>query len=315
MQRVRERAAMKLTLAQLEALHWVAQLGSVRAAAARLSLTQPALSLRIRELETSLHGELLRRDTYRATLTTLGVEVAAHARRMLEIADRLRERADGGDDLRGLIRMGATDTYAARYLPSLLVDVETRYPQAQIELVVEFSVNLYAKLLRGELDVAVISGPTESPLLAFEKLRDLPHYWVGAPKRLGTMKVATPAALARIPIVTHPAPSLLYETIHAWFASAGLAPLRVNSCTSLFIGKALTVEGVGVSLLPVEIIGPELAAGTLRLLRARPAIPHFPMYVAYRRDAPPANVRRLVERIRASLAPPAPRRRKRTVQR
>lgn len=304
---------MKLTLAQLEALYWVAHLGSVRAAATRLSITQPALSLRIKELESALGGRLLNRDSYRATLTTLGMEVTQQAERMLDIAERISDRNLPQDDIRGLIRMGATDTYAARYLPTLLVDIETHYPQAQIELVVEFSVNLYAKLLRGELDVAIISGPTLSPLLAFERLTDLPHYWVGTPRRLGTMKIATPSALARIPIVTHPSPSLLFETIHAWFATAGLTPLRLNTCTSLFISKALTVEGVGLSLLPAEIIEAEVRAGTLRMLNARPAIPLFPMFVAYRRDAPPANVRLFIERIRQSmrtLAPAPLRRRK-----
>jgi len=63
---------LKLTLAQLEALFWIARLGSVRAAAARLSLTQPALSLRVKELEAAVGGRLLNRDSYRATLTSLG---------------------------------------------------------------------------------------------------------------------------------------------------------------------------------------------------------------------------------------------------
>ncbi|MEO5700355.1 MAG: LysR family transcriptional regulator [Casimicrobiaceae bacterium] len=292
---------MKFTLAQLEALFWVARLGSVRAAATRLRITQPALSLRIKELEATLGGPLLNRDTYRATLTTLGLEVTQQAERLLDIAERIGDRGMASDDIRGLIRMGATDTFAARYLPMLLVDIETHYPQAQIELVVEFSVNLYAKLLRSELDVAVISGPTLSPLLAFERLMDLPHYWVGTPKRLGNMKIATPAALARMPIYTHPAPSLLYETINAWFARAGVTPVRLNTCTSLFISKALTVEGNGLSLLPAEIIHPELRAGTLRMLKTRPAIAPFPTFIAYRRDAPPAHLRRFIERIRASV--------------
>lgn len=297
---------MKLTLAQLEALFWVARLGSVRAAAARLNITQPALSLRIRELESTLRGPLLNRDSYRATLTTLGLEVTQQAERMLDIAERISERSVPENDIRGLLRMGATDTFAARYLPALLVDIETHYPQAQIELVVEFSVNLHAKLVRGELDVAVISGPTLSPLLAYDHLLDLPHYWVGTPKRLGRIKIATPAALARIPIVTHPAPSLLFETIQAWFGSAGLAPLRLNTCTSLFISKALTVDGIGLSLLPAEIIEPEVRAGTLRVLRARPVIPRFPLYIAYPRDAPSGNVRLFIERIRASVEAGAP---------
>lgn len=296
---------MKLTLAQLEALSWVARLGSVRAAAYRLSITQPALSLRIKEFESALGGRLLNRDSYRATLTTLGLEVAQQAERILDIAKRISDRSVLDNDIRGIIRMGATDTFAARYLPSLLVDIETNHPQAQIKLIVEFSVNLYAKLLRGELDVAVISGPTLSPLLVFERLMDLPHFWVGTPKRLGKMKIATPAALANIPIITHPSPSLLFETIHAWFANSGLEPLRLSTCTSLFISKALTVEGVGLSLLPAEIIEPEVRAGTLRMLSARPSIPLFPMFVSYRRDAPPANIELFIERIRASVQTPA----------
>ena len=205
--------------------------------------------------------------------------------------------------------MGATDTFAAHYLPSLLVDIETHFPLAQIELVVEFSVNLYAKLLRGELDVAVLSGPTLSPLLVYDHLLDLPHYWVGAPKRFGGMRVATPRALARVPIITHPAPSLLYETIQAWFAAAGVTPGRFNTCTSLFISKALAVEGAGASLLPMEIVREEVRTGALRLVKARPALRTLPLFVAYRRDIAPATVHRFVTRIKGCVDALRPRRR------
>ena len=78
------RRPMKLTLSQLEALFWISRLGSVRAAAARLNITQPALSLRIKELEATLGGKLLNRGSYRATLTALGPRSrpagGAHAR-------------------------------------------------------------------------------------------------------------------------------------------------------------------------------------------------------------------------------------------
>ena len=292
---------MKLTIAQLEALFWVARLGSVRAAATRLNITQPALSLRIKELEVALGGGLLNRDSYRATLTTLGLEVAQQAERMLDIAEVISNRFVPVNEMRGLIRMGVTDTFAARFLPGLLVDIESNFPKVQIELVVEFSFNLQSKLLRGDLDLAVVSGPTLSPLLVFEHLMDMPHFWVGAPKRLGKIKIATPMALEKIPIVTHPHPSLLFKTIHSWFASAGLQPQRLNTCTSLFISKALTVEGVGLSLLPAEIIEPEVRAGTLRILDAQPEIPIFPMYIAHRLDSPTSNAMLLINRIQASV--------------
>ncbi len=296
---------MKLTLAQLEALFWVARLGSVSAAAGRLNITQPALSLRIKDLEATLGGKLLNRSSYRATLTTLGLEVAQQSERMLDIADRITDRATPSQEMRGLIRMGSTDTFAARYLPALLIDIEQDYPQAQIDVVVEFSVSLNAKLLRGELDLAVLTPPGLSPLLEFEHLIDIPHYWVGTPRRLGNRKIATPSGLVRMPILTHPAPSLLFETIHAWFAKANLAPQRVNTCSSLFITKALACEGIGISLLPSEIIVAEVRAGTLRALEARPKIPSNPLYVSYRRDTPQRNLKTLIQRVRASiLAPP-----------
>ncbi|MEO8740773.1 MAG: LysR family transcriptional regulator [Casimicrobiaceae bacterium] len=295
---------MKLTLPQLEALFWVARLGSVRAAATRLSVTQPALSLRIKDLETALGGKLLNRTSYRATLTALGLEVAQQAGRMLEIAERINHRVTPTSDMRGLIRMGSTDTFAARYLPSLLIDIEKNYPQAQIEVVVEFSVSLNAKLLRGELDVAVLTPPNLSPLLEFEKLMDLPHCWVGTHQRLGKIRTATPEALVNMPIITHPPPSLLFETIHSWFASANLTPARVNTCSSLFITKSLTCEGIGISLLPVEIINTEVRTGTLRKLSARPSIPSNTLYVSYRRDTPQRNLRVFVQRVRASMNTP-----------
>jgi DNA-binding transcriptional LysR family regulator len=155
----------------------------------------------------------------------------------------------------------------------------------------------------------VLSGPTLSPLLVYDHLLDLPHYWVGAPKRFGGMRVATPRALAKVPIITHPAPSLLYETIQAWFAAAGVTPARFNTCTSLFISKALAVEGVGASLLPAEIVRDEVKSGALRLVKARPALGTLPLFVAYRRDTAPANVHRLVTRIKGCVSAMRSRRR------
>ncbi|MEO8125326.1 MAG: LysR family transcriptional regulator [Burkholderiales bacterium] len=295
---------MKLTLAQLEALHWIARLGSVRAAATRLSISQPALSLRIKELEATLGGRVINRSSYRASLTTFGLEVAQQAGEMLSIAERISDRVAPSRELKGLVRMGSTDTFAQRYLPALLADIEQHYPQAQVELVVDFSANLQLKLLAGEIDVAVLTPSSLPPLLAAERLIDMPHYWVGTPRRLGKLDIGTPASLVNLPIISHAPPSLLFDSIRSWFAGAGLAPLRFNTCTSLFIIKALTCQGIGISLLPVEIIAPEVRAGELRILKARPSIASHPLHIAYRRDMPLGNLERFIERVRASAGQP-----------
>ena len=62
---------MRLRLDQLEAVFWIARLGSFRAAAERLNLTQPTVSMRIRELEEQVGGPLFDRNSYRARLSAI----------------------------------------------------------------------------------------------------------------------------------------------------------------------------------------------------------------------------------------------------
>ena len=68
---------MRYTLGQAEAFYWVAKLGSFRAAATQLNLTQPTVSLRVRELERNLGAELLDRSLYRPVMTPAGVAIYA----------------------------------------------------------------------------------------------------------------------------------------------------------------------------------------------------------------------------------------------
>ena len=265
-------------------------------------MTQPALSLRIRELETSLGERLLNRDSYRATLTARGIEVAQQSERMLEIAERIADRDIPEGDIRGLIRMGATDTFAAHYLPSLLVDIETHFPLAQIELVVEFSVNLYAKLLRGELDVAVLSGPTLSPLLAYDHLLDLPHYWVGRAQALRRHARGDAARAGQ-------------DADH--HASRAVAAVRNDpgvvcgggrdAGTLQHVHEPLHQQGARRRGRRVRACcrrrscATRSGRGALRLVEARPALGTLPLFVAYRRDTAPANVHRFVTRIKGCV--------------
>ncbi len=77
------------TLKQLEALIWVADLGSFRKAAAHLNTTQPNISSRIAGLEKTLGLSLMQRDTGSVQLTAKGAEIVAQARVVLQNADTL----------------------------------------------------------------------------------------------------------------------------------------------------------------------------------------------------------------------------------
>jgi len=288
---------MQFSLAQLEALHWVVRLGSFRAAATRLNLTQPAVSVRIRELEAAAGGKLFMKGSYRAKPTPLGRELAAQAEQVMEACERLANRFAGSEELRGPIRIGVADSFAMVCLPELMRRIESRFPKVRAEIRVDFSALLNESLHAGDLDIAVLTAPAPGPLVTVEPLVDHELRWVASPKLplgKGTLK---PADLAAVPIITNPNPSNLYTSITGWFAAAGVQPVRIHTCNSLVIMTRLALEGAGISLLPVAILRKEIRRGALRALRVAPKIPAHRLAVAYRRDAPGQGLRTLSQMI------------------
>jgi DNA-binding transcriptional LysR family regulator len=297
---------VKFSLPQLEALLWIVRLGSFRAAAARLKVSQPAVSVRVRELEVAAGGKLFLRDSYRAKPTPLGRELAAEAERILETCEVLEARLGQADVLSGPIRIGVADSFAMTHLPELLRRIEKRFPKVRAEIRVDFSVRLDRSLAAGDLDIAVLTAPTLGGLTTVEPLMPLELQWVvapGFPLRTGTLR---PADLAGVPIITNPKPSNLYTSITRWFASAGVEAQRIHTCNSLVIMMRLACEGAGASLLPAAIVEPEVEAKSLRILKVRPSIPPHPLAVAYRRDAPGSGMKLLAGMVHELVAPATP---------
>ncbi len=276
---------MRFSLAQLEALLWVVRLGSFRSAATQLNITQPAISVRVRELESAVGGKLFLRDSYRARPTPLGREMAAHAELVVAACEELDGRFAPGDDLRGPVRIGVADTFAMTCLSELMRHVEKRFPAVRAEIRVDFSVRLNEALQGGDIDIAVLTAPTPNPLVTIEPLVALELAWVASPKLLLGKGPFRPADLAGLPIITNPNPSHLHTSITGWFAAAGVLPVRINTCNSLVIMARLAREGASISLLPVAILRAEFKARQLVILKVVPKIATHTLAVAYRRDA------------------------------
>ena len=275
---------MKFSLGQLEALLWVVRLGSFRSAATQLNITQPAISVRVRELESAVGGKLFLRDSYRAKPTPLGREMAAHAERVIDACEELDGRFAAGDELSGPVRIGAADTFAMTCLPELMRRIEKRFPKVRTEIRVDFSVLLNRSLQAGDLDIAVLTGPTPNPLVTVEQLLTQELLWVASPRLALGKGPFRPADLANLPIITNPNPSQLFTSITGWFAAAGVQPVRINTCNSLVIMTRLTLDGAGISLLPVSTLRAELKSRKLAILKVVPRMPPHMLAVAYRRD-------------------------------
>ncbi len=290
---------MRPTLGQLEAFVWIVRLGGVRAAATRLGVSQPALSLRIRELEQSLGRRLLRRDRYRAEPTSDGLSLIERAERILSLCSDIEAAHEG--QFRGLLRLGVADTFAIVCLPQMLVEAEKIFPAARLELSVEFSTRLDEHLDAGRIDIAVLTAPRPRAAIVTKPLVPLELAWVASPRLDLPAKTLAPRDLARHPIITNPAPSHLFRTIADWFRRGDAGPQSVHTCTSLSVMTTLATAAAGIALMPLAILGPELRTGKLQRLKTRPRIKPHELSVAYRRDAPPEPMDRLVALIQASV--------------
>ncbi|MBI1774486.1 MAG: LysR family transcriptional regulator [Proteobacteria bacterium] len=275
---------MKATLSQIEAFYWIAQLGSYRAAAAHLNLTQPTVSLRIRSLEHALDIRLFERAGRQVRITADGAAMLPVARRMVDLADQVSAKHANRDPLRGQLRLGAPASFALSCMADLLGALKQQYPELTVALTIDNSVVLRERLNNRELDVAFVVEPKVEPYVRLEPLGVMTHAWVRSPVLALPADVVEPGDLVHCQVLTHPEPSNLTVLVLNWFASAGLEPEHLSTCNDLSVIIRLTAAGEGVSLLPTAIIAAELASGALVTMKARPEIARPHLYLAYQAD-------------------------------
>ena len=149
-------------LIHLEALIEIAQQGSFQAAADRLGVAQPTISMRVRDLESALGGPLFDRSGHRAMLTERGREALRYARQMVGLARELHG-VSATEEAAGVVRIGAADTFALQQLPGLLAELERRYPRLRVDLTIDHSVRLSRILRREGIDLAFLTMPEQTP--------------------------------------------------------------------------------------------------------------------------------------------------------
>jgi DNA-binding transcriptional LysR family regulator len=264
---------MRYTFGQAEAFYWVARLGGFRAAASHLNLSQPTVSLRVKELERILGGDLFDRSAYRPVATALGTAIYADVERMLAHAEQVQRRSRDGLPGRGLLRIGAADSFAAIILPDLLASLASRHAELQVDVTVDFSTRLEQLLLDRAIDIAFLSQPRVHEGITIAPLWLIDLVWVIGQSMPFAGDVATPENLVDLPIFTNSPPSGLFTTIQTWFGTRGLKPQRLNTCNPLTVIARLANAGTGAAMIPREMIavsGNDLA---LRVLEPQPPIP------------------------------------------
>lgn len=162
---------MALSFKQLRAFCAVAELGSFSAAAQRLSTTQSALSVMIKQLEKELQVTLIDRSTRRATLSIVGADFLPHASRVLEALDAVRTTSDAFQGRRPQrVNLASTLTYSANFLPQLLAQYGRQFPGVTVRLLDGTNERAQARVIDGEADFAVAPQRTTPVQLVQEPL-------------------------------------------------------------------------------------------------------------------------------------------------
>jgi len=273
-----------MTLKQIEAFYWAANLGSFGIAAQRLHVTQSSLSKRIAELEASLGTQLFDRSSQRAQLTEAGHRLVPLAGRMLELKETIRTEADVSSELIGSCRFGVSELAALTWLPTFVREARREHPRLVLQPYVDLARNLEQQVARGELDFSVAPGPVENPHVQGHTISQVEFSWIAAASRLRAGSVLTARELERHPLITMTEGSGLTRTFNAWAAEQGLNMQRTVACNSLMAIVGLTLADVGISFLPTRYMQPWIDQGNLVAVRSVPPLPSLSYYFFHRMD-------------------------------
>ena len=162
-----------MELHQLRYFLAVARTRNFSRAAEQCYVAQPSLSQQIMKLEAELEEKLFERTKREVTLTPAGEVLRAHAERVLEEVDLAR---DGVRELRGLVRgrvtLGALPTVAPYFLPQRLRAFSAKFPDVEVVVHEDTTLQLAAAVLAKEIDVALVSLPVERSGLVAEEFFD-----------------------------------------------------------------------------------------------------------------------------------------------
>jgi DNA-binding transcriptional LysR family regulator len=285
---------MRPSLQQLESFYWVTRLGSVHAAARHQSLTQPAVTARLRELEEIVGEQLFDRSGYKLELKT-------EARPLFELAERILALADGfssglGSDAPGLgvLRLGVNESSAMTGLSTFLTRLKMQFTGLRVELQVDIGTELSRKLNARELDMAILSSPVSAAHVVDEPLGSVELRWVAPRSFQAPGRQADPATLAGCTVLSLPAPSSLQSSMINWFGAHASGLRLGGSCNSIALILKLVAAGHGIAVVPALMAKEAADGGALKVLKARPAVPPIGYFLSYLQELAPAAREQIV---------------------
>lgn len=280
---------INMTFKQLRYFEALARLGHFGKAADDCAITQPALSMQIKELEEALGTPLFERGPRQIRLTGFGEVFAERAREILRSVDELEELARSSrDQLAGRLRIGVIPTIAPYLLPTIISNLAQRYPGLDLNLRETVTPRLLQELMDGRLDTAIVALPVSEPSLT-EVALFTENFVLVRPSDDADKPVPNRAKLREMRL-------LLLEEGHCFRDQAlSFCDMLPSRPRELLDGSSLATlvqmvgAGIGVTLIPEMAVRVEARSAPVAVARFEEPQPSRTIGMIWRKTSPLAK--------------------------
>jgi LysR family hydrogen peroxide-inducible transcriptional activator len=278
---------INITLRQLRYFDSLVRHGHFGRAAEACSISQPALSMQIKEMEVALGGALLERGGRQVALTTFGEELLQRVREILRSVDELGDFARASRDrLAGRLRVGMIPTIAPYLLPKIIENLSRAHPELDIHVRETLTPKLIKEVAEGRLDTAIVALPVSEPSLT-EIALFKENFLLVRPGDQEGMPTPSRETLREMKL-------LLLEEGHC-FRDQALsfcnmqAPREVLDASSLSTLVQMVGAGIGVTLIPEMAVEVETRSAPVSLARFTNPQPSRTIGMVWRKSSPLAR--------------------------
>ncbi|WP_395456550.1 LysR substrate-binding domain-containing protein [Azospirillum melinis] len=278
-----------VTLRQLRYFDALAQHAHFGRAAAACAVSQPALSMQIKELEEALGAALVERGGRSIRLTAFGQEASLRVRDILRSVDQLGELAlVSRNRISGRLRIGMIPTIAPYLLPAVIGAITREHPQVEIEVREAMTSKLIEELADGRIDTAIVALPVFEPSLT-EVVLFTEDFLLVRPADDAGKPVPTGEMLREMRL-------LLLEEGHCFRNQAlsfcnmpSTSPRKALEANSFSTLVQMVRAGMGVTLIPEMAVGVETGSGAVSVVRFKDPQPSRTVGMVWRRTSPLAG--------------------------
>jgi LysR family hydrogen peroxide-inducible transcriptional activator len=280
---------INVTLRQLRYFDALARHGHFGRAAEACAISQPALSMQIKEMEQALGGVLIERGARQVALTRFGEELLRRVRDILRSVDELGDFARASQDrLAGRLRVGMIPTIAPYLLPKVIENLARLHPELDIHVRETLTPKLIKEVAEGRLDTAIVALPVSEASLT-EVALFTEHFLLVRPGEDERTPVPSREMLREMKL-------LLLEEGHCFrdqalsFCNMQSSPPReVLDASSLSTLVQMVGAGIGVTLIPEMAVAVETRSAPVSVARFGNPQPSRTIGMVWRRTSPLAR--------------------------